>query len=212
MSKVIKTVTVFSIVLLIACTCVWAAPPSKPAPAKGGRKILIEAYIAEVSLEALYKLGVSPIGVKDNLVTIQKIQKCLKDKKTGLVTTGIKVAVSNNEGGQTSEEKTIHVERSFATKTKSGEEKITTKLEAYKVSIQFGSNAAVLPDGKIKLQYNCSQKALEAVFTKTDAPPTIVERKWSSSVTLSPGKPTIVGASQGKDTAVFLIINASIEN
>ena len=44
-----------------------------------------------------------------------------------------------------------------------------------------------------------------------DAIGQIVERQWTSSVYVQDGKPTLVGATQDKETGTFLIVTANIK-
>lgn len=45
-----------------------------------------------------------------------------------------------------------------------------------------------------------------------DMPPTIITRQWSGTVSLEAGKPSIAGATQGEQKAVFLILCADIKS
>ena len=82
----------------------------KPPDPYKDSKILVEAFVVEVELDALYKQGVSPIGQKPKAVSIMNILRCFKDKDAAKVTAGTKLALNHNEQSRIEEVKTIFEE------------------------------------------------------------------------------------------------------
>jgi len=162
-------------------------------------KIFIEAFLVEVKLEALYAQGVNPIGWKPNSVTAQNILKSLKTDEASLVTEGAKLAIANGAGGTAHEESRRHI-------TTTHGERSTTK--SYSSEINFSARARVVKKNKIHIEYSFSQegyKVQEKIW------PIQVERSWSGKVIIENGRPTIIGATQNKESGIFLVITADYE-
>jgi hypothetical protein len=208
---------VFCVLLLGGAS---ATPPAEQGEAKVQEKnpyensrILVEAFVVEVKLDALYKSGVSPIGQKPHSASIKNILTCLKNKDEAKVTAGAKVAVKNKEEGQTVHNETIILERSHYIATGKADASNTSKeFVPYKTEKYFSAKVSAEPDGKIYTSFRFRQDTLGEVSPKSDAPPNTITRDWYSYAYLEPGKPAIVGEMQDADTAVFLILTADIED
>jgi hypothetical protein len=105
----IKAVVVFCSLLLVGIStapmvrakCGEQAGEQHAEPAKDkyeDSRILVEAFLVEVNLEALYASGVNPIGQEPNSVSVENIQQCLKNPDSGRVTTGAKAAARQGRG------------------------------------------------------------------------------------------------------------------
>ena len=175
-------------------------------------RILVEAFVVEVKLDALYKSGVSPVGQRPNSVSMEKILQCLRDKDKAKVTAGAKVAVRNNEAGQMGSTRKIYVEQSVSKGEKSGDVVVAKRFVPYESRTSFEACAGISSDSSIRLEFVFNQEAMEIASEKKDRPPNFIDRDWQSIVTLEVGKPSIVGATQNDETVVFLIICANIED
>ena len=73
-------------------------------------KVMVQAFLAEVKLEALYKQGVNPLGQKPKSVTVENILDCLKDKDKAKIVTGVKtVQQANGAVYKSQTEKTFYI-------------------------------------------------------------------------------------------------------
>ncbi len=173
-------------------------------------RVLVEAFVVEVKLESLYKLGVSPIGQKPNAVSIKNIVECLKSEAGAKVTAGTKVAVRHNEQGGIQESETKYIQRERQVMRR-GQEVVTEKVfDDYKEGMTFTVNARAVSEGKIAVEYNFDQS--DFVLSNKEVPPDRVNRQWNGRVSLEAGKPSIVGATQDEDRAAFLILTADIDS
>ena len=59
-------------------------------------KVMVQAFLAEVKLEALYKQSVNPLGQRPKSVTVENILDCLKDKDKAKIVTGVKTVQPAN--------------------------------------------------------------------------------------------------------------------
>ena len=217
MAKISKKIMLLAAVLFCAVFLadISAAPNKKTSPQiekqvenpHENSRILVEAFVVEVSLDTLYKSGVSPIGQKPNSVSIKNILYCLKDKENGKVTAGAKVAVKNREEGKTETREKTYVKREQQVVIH-GKPTTRRTRDNYTSGIDFSIRAIVKSENKIVVSFKFNQSGL--VFLKNDAVPNTFDRQWENTVSLEAGKPTIVGAIQNEDTAVFLILVADI--
>jgi hypothetical protein len=178
-------------------------------------RILVEAFVVEVKLEALYKAGVSPIGKKPNAISIDHILHCLRDPDSAQVTSGAKVAVRHNEEGSIQQETTKRVERPLPageTDGRSGRPRRTqrTEFNAYTAGLTFRAEARVLSQERVAVGYSFAQSDFD--FSEPNMPPGTINRNWGGTVSLEPGRPSIVGSTQNPEKAAFLILCADIKN
>ena len=176
-------------------------------------RVLVEAFVAEVKLESLYKLEASPIGQKPDSVSIENILQCLKDPDSGKVTAGTKVAVGQNGNGVMSVTERKNIKRPVpASESVRPGRRLRGPYDTYEVSKQFAATASVREDGKIRVSFEFSQNTLAQCVSDSNAPPNTISRRWENWVWLEAGKPSIVGATQNEDRAAFLILTADIDS
>jgi hypothetical protein len=174
-------------------------------------RVLVEAFVVEVKLSALYDLGVSPIGQKPNSVSVENILKCLLNDDWARVTAGTKLALSQQQRGSTEATETIYVPRQAPVPPGRGRPgTVSRSFESYSTEKTFDGQVSVRADGRIFVGFTFSQHTVDRAGLESDAPPARIERDWSGSVCLEAGKPSIVGAMQDEQMAAFLIISADI--
>lgn len=173
--------------------------------------VLVEAFVVDVKLSALYDLGVSPIGQKPNSVSIENILKCLQDEDSAGVSTGAKVVLQQKQSASAESKETIYRERQAPIKVGSNRV-VSRSYQSYNISSSFGASVNILPDSRIFVSFDFNQFGVEKVASMNDMPPTIITREWSGTVCLEAGKPSIAGATQGEQKAVFLILCADIKS
>lgn len=173
--------------------------------------VLVEAFVVEVKLSALYDLGVSPIGQKPNSVSIENILKCLQDEDSAGVSTGAKVVLQQKQSASAESKETIYRERQAPIKVGSNRV-VSRSYHSYNISSSFRASVNILPDSRIFVSFDFNQFGVEKVASMNDVPPTTITRDWSGTVCLEAGKPSIAGATQGEQKAVFLILCADIKS
>jgi hypothetical protein len=67
-------------------------------------------------------------------------------------------------------------------------------------------------DGRIRTEFVFQQYTLGKIPDDEARPPDKITRNWSGQVTLEADKPSIVGAEQDEQKAIFLILCAHIDN
>ena len=174
-------------------------------------RVLVEAFVVEVKLSALYDLGVSPIGQKPNSVSVESILECLRNDDWAQVTEGAKLALGQQQRGSTKVTERAYAERQRPVPASKGRPgAVARSLQSYDVGKSFDAQVSVRADGRIFVAFTFSQNTVDKAALESDAPPATMERDWSGSVCLEAGKPSIVGAVQDPQMAAFLIISADI--
>jgi hypothetical protein len=221
MAKISKKIVI--IVCVIFFVSIAAGPVFRPAvraqeknakliedPYKDST-ILVEAFVVEVRLSALYDLGVSPLGEKPNSVSIDNILRCLQDDDNGRIVSGAKVAVRQRERGNSESEQRIYLEQKApATNEGSRRAPASRSSRPYQFNKSFSVSASILAHNRIYVSFSFSDNSIEKTTAEDDMPPDSVNWEWSSAVCLEAGKASIVGATQDDKKAVFLILCADI--
>ncbi len=180
--------------------------PRRPVrPAQDPHKdtvIFVEAFMVEVKLSALHSQGVPEISEGCKSVSAEQIIKLMKTTDAAVVTAGAKVAVSQKSKAKT--------KSSTRRPILSGPpEKRSTVY--FDIGTQFMVIAEVRRDDKIFVEMQFENSTIEEGDDKTDTG-VFVERDFSSGILLQDVKPTIVGAMQEEEDAVFLIVTAHIKD
>ncbi len=174
-------------------------------------RVLVEVFVVEVKLSALYDLGVSPIGQKPNSVSVENILKCLRNDDWAQVTAGAKLALGQQQRGSTKATETTYVQRETPVPAGRGRAgAVSRSFESYSIGKSFDAQVAIRPDSRIFVAFTFSQNTVDKAALESGAPPATITRDFSGSVCLEAGKPSIVGAMQNEQMAAFLIISADI--
>jgi hypothetical protein len=221
MAKISKSILVLFAVML--CIVLLAGRPAEPTAEAQAKQVentdeqqqnvcvLVEAFVVEVDLSELYKQGVSPIGQKPDSVSVENILKCLNTKEIAQVTTGVKVAVHSGQHGEAKIKETIYIERQIS-------EPIGRKVPSniryasYDIGKTLGAMASIRPSGEILVSFDFRENTYRNITSTDETPPNTVSREWSGAINLHAGRPAIAGATQNKETAVFLILCADIKD
>ncbi len=174
---------------------------------------LVEAFVVEVNLPALAKLGVSPIGEDPHAVTVPDILKCLGTGQARVIA-GAKAA-SQQGNTEVQAKKTAYIMRETSVPVRS--DTATTvqtqkDYSPYESGRRFSVSTSVAPEGAPATAIRVAFSLEESVFIEKkqtpDTPPDRTLWNWSGSALLQPGRPEIVAASQDADKAVFLLLTA----
>ena len=223
MAKIVRNI--FIIVCIISCVSIAAGPIVKPNVRAQAKKveliedpykdstILVEAFVVEVRLSALYDLGVSPIGEKPNSVSIDNILRCLQNEGNSRIISGAKVAVRQREKGNTESEQRIYLEQTPAKTGEAGKKPpVARPSRSYQYGKSFQAIVNILAPNKISVNFGFSENMMDKTSAKNGTPPNTVDWQWTGTVCLERGKASIVGSTQDEEKAVFLILSADIRD
>ena len=175
--------------------------------------ILVEAFVVEVRLSALYDLGISPIGEKPNSVSIDNILRCLQNEDNARIISGAKVAVRQREQGTTESEQRIYFEQKPAKTSEVSKKPAPVRSpRPYQFSKSLRASASILAPNRILVSFSFTGNSIDRVSAKDGTPPNTEDWQWSGMVCLNRGKASIVGATQDEEKAVFLILCADVRD
>lgn len=189
--------------------------------------VLVEAFVVDVDLSALYAMDVSPISEGPNSVTVEKILEYMHNRDKASVIAGAKVAVQNEFHSSTEDSQIIYLESALAGDLSDSEQtsassscgpresSVEPKSESfakYKIGKKFEAWAGVISDDQVSVKYNYEQTLIKPGMSKKDMPTDTIHWSWSGVVCLKAGRPSIVGAVQNEKRAAFLIIVADIRD
>lgn len=169
--------------------------------AEANSMILVEAFMVEVPLSELYNAGVPTVSEGAKSVSAEQVLACLRKPRTGAVTAGAKLAVHKGIKART-ETNTVQGVWSGPPEER--------RLEFQDFGVSLTAQGGVIAGGQIGLNLEFKHKGLDEGEGGNGAQPIITDRNWECGMTLEPGKPTLVGATQDEDTAVFLIVTANL--
>lgn len=195
------------IAVCVACGSLGlvGAGPEAAAPAGSGggpatvaRSTLFEAFVVEVNLPALARLGVSPIDEQPHAVAVADILKSLNDGQARVIS-GDKVA--GRAGGRTSvnAQRTIYV----------GKSSPQAKYASYDSGGRLGVTIESATEEVVTVDFSFTTARFVEERSVADVPPTTENWEWSGAVTLRFGEPQIAGATQDGETAIFLLLVAN---
>ncbi len=174
---------------------------------------LVEAFVIEVNLPALAKLGVSPVGEDPHAVTVPDILKCLGAGQARVIA-GVKAA-AHHGNTEVKATKTTYIMRETSVPVRSDTATTVQKqtdYSPYESGKRFSVSTSVAPEGAppaaILVAFSLEESTFIEKKQASDVPPDRAMWNWSGSALLQPGRPEIVAASQDADMAVFLLLTA----
>ncbi len=210
MSKKAKAILIMVCVSL-GVLCLLGANPNVPARlrpspepsgtmALEGGSVLVEAFVVEVNLPALAKLGVSPIGQPPHAVTVADILTCL-DTGQARVIDGGKIAAQAKGRASAQAKRTTYIRR------EKGASEIS--YSPYESGGQLTVVIEPVSETSVSIEFAFSSARFVQSDRAADVPPNTESWQWSGLIVLDRGVPQIAAASQGRQTAVFLLLTAN---
>ncbi|MFH1370675.1 MAG: hypothetical protein ABII09_05245 [Planctomycetota bacterium] len=209
MRKITKNNFVVVVVLLALCNLTAGADPQKADaqekvenPYKGAR-VLVEALLVEVKLEAMENAGVGLLSEKP--ASAAKILDIIKDKNAGRIQTCQKLALVSPGRGRMETSGRIDVPSSQDPNGK------ITSWRQYDIGSAINANLEIDPDGRIFISFKMDIRTLGNDSKAENQSPDVLSCTWDSTVSLKSGIPIIAGGLEGKGKMTYLILRADIE-
>lgn len=165
--------------------------------------VMLEAIMVQARLSALYSADIPVISQCCNSVSAEQILKVLKTTENAQVTAGAKLTLTQDN--QAKAESTAR-QGTYISPAGKG------RIEYVEVGTSFTAVARIRSERKISVTLEFKHSSREQSDGDSDIAPPFVERSWETLVSLEPGKPTLVGATQDNKIATFLIMTASIKD
>jgi len=175
-----------------------------------GTTVLVEAFVVEVDLAELYEMDVSPLGREPHSVSAEDILRCLEAHDTANVLLGAKaVGIHDTGKNQTRETETAYRTRTRMIGTPDGP-KQSVDYSPYEYGQTLTISPEVRSDRAVDLGYSFEYSGVRIDEKDTERPPDTVSWSWNGTVSLKFGKPTIAGAVQDEENAIFFVLTAHI--
>lgn len=170
-----------------------------------GKRVMVEVFVVEVKLEALYEQGVKPITLGEPPVSVETIVACLENGGAKVIA-GAKVTSNHGSEASTNSQKVFQVEkkeRSVQNKTNIIE-RIT--YDQYTSGLSLEVRPYIKPGGRIYLKSNFDLSLTsENKLNK-------VNYSYNGATTLNNHDSIIVESEQDEEKAVFTILCAHIQD
>ncbi|MBM4102544.1 MAG: hypothetical protein FJ263_00635 [Planctomycetes bacterium] len=209
---------------ILICVCcagvAWAEEKSAPPPDPYANvQILVEAFVVEVPTSAMAEIGISPIGQGSDGITVAKLGACLVSDEGAQVISGMKVAVRQRSGATAKEQKTSyykHIKKIVAMSNNVPVTSTSIQHSAYDFGKSLRALTSFQPDCSIRVEYEYNESGVtpdvEHYDPNDETPPSRYGYNWEGVLSLASGEPTIAGATQNKDSVIFLILTATAQN
>jgi hypothetical protein len=210
MSKIVKVSIIALAVLPVLCNLESRAADKQEADAQQkvenpykGARVLVEALLVEVKLDALDKAGVGLLSKEQ--ASAAKILEIIKDKNAGRILTSEKLALVNSHSGHmsASSRKEIPVNRDPNSKV--------TTWSQYDTGSTIDATLGIDSDGRIFIDFKMDIRMLSTDSRAENLAPEVLNCTWNSMVSMKSGTPVIASGLESKDKMAYLILRANIE-
>jgi len=210
MSKITKGNLVILAVLLAVCNLESRAADKQEADAQQkvensykGARVLVEALLVEVKLDALDKAGVGLLSKEQ--ASAARILEIIKDKNAGRVQTSVKLALVNSHSGHMSASSRKEIPVNIDPNSK------VTTWNQYDTGSTIDATLGIDSDGRIFIDFKMDMKMVNTDSRAENLTPEVLSCTWNSIVSMKSGIPVIASGLEGKDKMVYLILRADIE-
>jgi len=173
------------------------------------KSVLVEAYLLQVSNEALSAAGVAPVPQNSTeSATVLKLLQCMVEPENGRVISSAGVTVKINDEAETSSKKTRYLPRKKMSKTSKGTVE-SVSYSSYSTSVDFNVRLYDMNDDRIRMSFEYKYRGLDTsseACVSQESPPDTVEFSAQSSPTIPLDKAIIISSSQEEGTSMFFIL------
>jgi hypothetical protein len=181
--------------------------------------VVIETYLVQVDMNALYGFGVAAVPQKaDETVTVPRLVSCLADLNDGRVLDSTRVVVYSRERGEIDSTNTEYVKQ---TSTGRGSAAMTPTKPVPAQSVRFQSYSsgttvrvtsyAVRSEyPKIRLELSYSHNGWFFSETEEGAPPSTIKYNLNTIFELRDGEAVVAGSKQTGNRGLFLVVRGSV--
>lgn len=172
--------------------------------------VLVEAFVVQVDLAALYARDVNPLGQAPHSVSVADLLACLRAGDQAAVLVGAKAAALHGTGRNAAKRtETRYHARTKSINTPEGK-KETTDYTPYEDGETLSVTSAVISEHVVQVSYGFSYSGPREAKQPSDAPYDTVSWEWDGTTSLNVGQPRIVGATQDGDATIFFVLTAHI--
>jgi hypothetical protein len=187
-----------------------AEPAVREADPYAGRTVLVEAFVVQMDLAALYGMGVNPLGQAPDSVSVANLLEYLETGDKANVLVGCKAAAMHGTSRNTARRS----ETRYYPKTRlidtPGGKKESVDHRPYESGETLSIMPSVLSEKTIELGYSFNYSGPRTAQPPREVPPGTVSWSWDGVASLNVGQPRIVGATQDAEGVVFFVLTAHV--
>ena len=185
-------------------------PASQEADPYANRTVLVEAFVVQMDLGALYGMGVNPLGQAPDSVSVANLLDYLEAGEKANVLVGAKAAAVHGTNRNTARRaETRYYPKTNVINTQGGKRE-TVDYRAYEDGETLGITPFVVSESTIRLSYSFTYSGPRTVQQPGETPRSTVSWSWDGVTSLNVGQPRIVGATQDAEVAVFFVLTAHV--
>ena len=187
-----------------------AGPVAREVDPYENRAVLVEAFVVQMDLAALYGMDVNPLGQAPHSVSVANLLEYLNTGDKAIVLVGAKATAvhgSNRNTAKRSEAR--YHQREQVLNTPQGK-KETVDYVPYENGETLTVAPFILSEHAVALGYSFSYSGPRGAKQKDTAPLDTVSWSWNGDIALEAGQPRIIGATQDEKTAIFFVLTAHI--
>ncbi len=204
----VRTLACVSIVAVILCAAAMIQGPAEAQPRRAepqsegqAATILVEAFVVEVNVPALYEMGVSRIGQAPRAVSVANLLRCLENGQ-GRVMAGAKEATQDQRASKVHGTHTVYVQRDGPPPQRN--------YAPYEEGSTLSVWASLDSERSVQVNYELSCRIFTVRSGAEEGPPETDSWEWDGYILLTPGEPAIAAATQEGQRAVFLVLTAHV--
>jgi len=182
--------------------------------------VVVETYLLQVDMDALYGFGVAAVPQKaDEMVTVPRLVSCLADPNDGRVVDSARVVVYSRENADIKSTNTVYVERggtgpaaarSGGARPPRPAQSVTYVSYDSGTTLDVSSLASRAADPPIRLSLSYSHSDFLISEAQIGAPPNTVSYDLQTTFDLEDGQAIVAGSKQTGNRGLFLVVRASI--
>lgn len=176
------------------------------------RSVIVDAWLVQVSADALYESGVRPFSEKDKEnVSVMNLLWCLSEPNSGKVVVSATTRALVREEAKNAFNNTMYWGES--TESCPGNNSTPVRSRSYRPydqNVEFRTYSNILENKQVRVEWSFFSKFFICTKTRDASPPESRTVNYDNATIVSAQKPVIVAQTQIGDDMFFLVLRAEI--
>jgi hypothetical protein len=176
------------------------------------RSVIVDAWLVQVSAEALYESGVKPFSEKDKEnVSVTNLLWCLSDPNNGKVAVSATTRALVHEEAKNSFSNTMYWGESTESCLGNNSAPVRTRsYRPYDQKVEFRTYSEILENKQVRVNWSFFSNFFICTKTKDTSPPESRAVNYDNATIVFSQKPVIVAQTQIGNDMFFLVLRAEI--
>jgi hypothetical protein len=192
----------------VSASCVEEPKKEKP----DYRSIIVDAWLVQVSADALYESGVKPFSEKDKEnVSVMNLLWCLGDPNNGKVVVSATTRAMVNDEAKNSFSNTMYLGESTESYPGNNSTPVRTRsYRPYDQKVEFRTYSRILENKQVRVNWSFFSNFFICTKMKDMSPPESRAVNYDNATIVFSQKPVIVAQTQIGNDMLFLVLRAEI--